>query len=176
MSLLPVIPDNSLRAGIMLDLVETVVAVPYINGAIDDLPLDYRHPPRPRPGHGNQQLPFSFIGDVSDSGNYNDADYHATCALDVSIETVFDYSTTDGAQGLMPRGRALLGHIQKAVMADPNRGWHVLTNGDRVKRAQRTTEGPSHVGDLDDPGGGVGIVIQKFTVEYLRTINDPGNR
>lgn len=176
MSLLPTLTDTSLRAGILLDLVETIIAVPAINGVIDDLPFDYTAPPMPRPGHGKALHPFTYVCETSETASADEYLGPLSCRLAINVETTFEYSTTDGANGLMPRGRALLAAVQQAVLRDPNRGWQTLTNGDRVKRAQRTTEGPSSVGEAIEVGGGLGVVVQQFTVEYVRSAQDPGAR
>lgn len=175
--MLPVIPDTSLRAGIVQDLVETLIAIEFINGAIDDLPFDMKHPPRPRPGHGSAAHPFSYVADIGETANFDSLTNRVSCVLDIQLDTTFEYSTTDGAQGLMPRGRALGSQIQAAVMRDPNRGMQTLTNGDRVKRASRTTESaPPTVSEAIGVGEGLGVVSQRFAVEYLREPADPGAR
>lgn len=174
---LPAIPDASLRAGIVQDIVEAVVALPYISGAVDDLPFDLKFPPQPRPGHGAAAQPFAYVADLGESAGYDALTDRVTCTLDVEVVTSFPYSTIDGADGLMPRGRALGGHIQAAVMQDPNRGWQTLTGGDRVKRASRTTESaPPTVSEAVGVGEGLGVVVQRFAIEYLRTPADPGAR
>ena len=166
--------DTSLRSGIMLDLVGTIAAMPEVRGVIDDVPFDYKHPPRPRPSHGVAAQPYAYVFEGDENPNSDEFFVRAVCELPVTIELTYEYSKTDGANGLQPRGRALLAALQRAVMADPNRGQHTLTSGDTATRAQRTRELFNHIEETAVDG--LGIVVTRWGVQYLRDVRDPGNR
>lgn len=170
---LPVIADSSIRSGILLDLVECVAALPEVMGVVDDVPFDYKKLPRPRPTHGVSQLPFVFVFEGEEQPTLREFDDLAVVHLPVTLECPYKFSTTDGAQGLKPRGRALLAKLQTAVMEDRNRGSQTLTNGDTVKRAVATTETLNNIEEIDAE---LGIVILRLDVEYLRDAHDPGQR
>lgn len=167
---------SSFREGIMLDLLEAVVGVAAIRGAIDDVPFDYAKPPSPRPSHGKAYQPFAYLYEGPEQPNFDAMTNTAICTLPVGIEVTFEYSTTNGANGLMPIGRALLADVQRAVMADPNRGWADLPNGDRAKRAQRTVETLSNIEEAIGVGKGLGVVVLKLNVDYVRNAQEPAAR
>lgn len=165
---------SSIREGILLDIVEVLAARPEIKGVIDDVPFDYAHPPRPRPSHGKQAHPFAYVFEGEEMPNSDETSL-AQCDLQVTVEVTYEYSKTDGARGMKPTGRALLAAIQTALMADPNRGSQALTSSaTAVKRAQRTRELFNAIEETAVDG--LGVVVTRWGVQYLRDFQDPNNR
>ena len=174
MSTLAVLSDTSVPSGIILDIVETIAAMPAVRGVIDDVPFDYRTPPRPRPTHGVAQQPYAYVFEGEEQPNSDEFFVRAVCDLTVTVELTYQYSTTDGAQGMKPRGRALLAALQAALLADENRGTQTLTSGDSVKRATRTRELFNAIEETAVEH--LGVVVLRLGVQYLRDTRDPSNR
>lgn len=165
---------SSIREGILLDVVETLAALEDVKGVVDDVPFDYAHPPRPRPTHGKPYHPFAYVFEGEEAPNVDETSL-AQCELQITVECTYEYSRTDGARGMKPVGRDLLAKIQRALMTDPNRGAQPLTStATAVKRAQRTRELFNAIEETAVDG--LGVVVSRWGVQYVRDVQDPNNR
>lgn len=159
--------DDTIRQGIIDDLMQAIYAIPEINGVIDDLPPTNlaEPPPRPRSGFGVDELPFAYVVDGLERPSIDETVAMYDCWLPVEIAVLYRFERDDADKGCKRLGRKLLGDLQAGIMVDPNRG----------RRAYNTVEDENEVGEAVAEEH-LGIAVWRGRVNYSRSRKNPASR